>query len=100
MPASARSSSISKISIVVFSRSISSPRRQFYDAEPELFDPLNQIEEFAQVDWFRDETVGMKVIAPEDVGFSLRGSQNDYRDAPEIGVAFDFRQDLESAFPG
>src|SRR5580658_2348392 len=74
------------------------PRRELRDRKPEVLDASYDPEELRQVDRLDDVAIGMQIVAFEDIGFGIRGGQDDDRDAAQVGIALHFTEHLAPIF--
>src|SRR5437899_3424506 len=74
--------------------------RQLDDARPEAHSGLHHQDKAVQVQRFGDETVSVQVVDFVDVLFGLRAGDDHHRDAAQLGVLLDFRQDFAAVLPG
>src|SRR5438552_3041828 len=74
--------------------------RQRGDARPEPHGGLHHQDKALQVQRFGDETVGVKVVDFIDVLFGVRARDDHHRDAAQLRVLLDFRQDFAAVLAG
>ena len=75
-------------------------RRESDDGEPEVLDRFDDLDELAELHRLDDVTVGVELIAPEDIGLTLRRRHDDDRRVHETLIRLDLTQYFPSILAG
>src|SRR5689334_12569775 len=72
----------------------SSTRRQLHDADEELVDLPDHLDELLEVDGLGDVRVGVQLVPAQDGLVGRRGGEHHHRDAAEVVVVLDLGEHL------